>query len=254
MHEILNFNAVSVATNLVCGTLGHLCLALSPTVYATLSTTIVSPPLNPGAMPVILAGATGPEAASIRYAHDAGTLGFNTFANVDRELRQQLLGAVDDTFLQVLHKLHRGYSGSSMLDLLTHIYAMYDVISNADWLENDKRFRESYLPAVLIEVAWQQFDDAVAYADASSMPYSSNQVTDNAYQLVFNTGIFAADCWEWNQRTGDNKTLPDLNTFFATAHREWSLLLKTRPALPTSPRTMPPHAQTKGAYNKRRWT
>ena len=37
MHELLNSNAASVANNLGCGTLGHLCLTLSPTVYATLS-------------------------------------------------------------------------------------------------------------------------------------------------------------------------------------------------------------------------
>ena len=65
IHELLKSNSASVATNLGCGTLGHLCLTLSPTVYVTLSTTRVIPPLNPGATPVIPAGATGPEAASI---------------------------------------------------------------------------------------------------------------------------------------------------------------------------------------------
>ena len=78
--------------------------------------------------------------------------------------------------------------------MLTHLYATYAVISNADWIENDKNFREAYSPTVQIEVTWQQIDDAIAYADAGSTPYSSKQVTDNAYQLVFNTGIFAADC------------------------------------------------------------
>ena len=66
MHELLNSNAASVNANLGCSNLGHLCLTLSPTVYATLSTTLVFPTPNPGATPVIPAGATGPEAASIR--------------------------------------------------------------------------------------------------------------------------------------------------------------------------------------------
>ena len=162
MHKLLNSNVASVATNLGCGTLGHLCLTLSPTVYATLPTTRVFPPLNPGATPVIPAGAIGPEAASIRYAHDAATLAFNTFAKVNRAMCQQLLGAVDDIFLQVLHKPHYGYSKSSTLDLLTHLYATYAVISNADWLDNDKRFRKPYSPSVPIEVAWRKIDYAVA--------------------------------------------------------------------------------------------
>ena len=39
MHELLNLNAASINTNLGCSTLGQLCLTLSPTIYATLSTT-----------------------------------------------------------------------------------------------------------------------------------------------------------------------------------------------------------------------
>ena len=121
MHKLLNFNAVSVTTNLGCSTLVHLCLTLSPTVYATLLTTRFFPPLNPGGTPVISDGVTGPEAAPIQYAHDVAMFAFNTFSNVDRALHTQFLGAVDNTFLRVLHKPHRGYSGSSNLDLLTHL-------------------------------------------------------------------------------------------------------------------------------------
>ena len=143
MHKLLKLNAASVTTNLGCGTLGHLCLNLSPTVYATLLTTRVVPSFNPDTTPVIPAGATRPEAVSVCYAHDAATLAFNTFNNVDRALCQQLLGAVEDTFLRFKHKPHRGYRGSSTLDLLTHIYETYAAISKADWLANDKRFREA---------------------------------------------------------------------------------------------------------------
>ena len=106
-----------------------------------------------------------------------------------------------------------------MLDLLTHLYATYTVIYNANWLENDKRFCEPYLPTIPIEVAWRKISDAVAYANAGSKPYSSKQVIDNACQLVFNTDIFAVDFREWNQRASDNKTLPRPKDFFAAAHR-----------------------------------
>ena len=118
------------------------------------------------------------------------------------------------------------------MDLLTHLYATYDVISNADWLNNDKNFPEPYSPSVPIEVAWQQIDDSVAYANAVSMPYSSKQVADNAYQLVFNTGNFAADCRDWNQRTADSKTLPDLKIFLVATHRECRLALQNETATP----------------------
>ena len=226
MHKLLNSNVVSVTTKLGCGTLGHLCIKLYPTVYVTLSTTRVVSPLNPGATPVIPASTNSPDAASIRYAHNAATLAFNTFSNVDCALHQQILGAAEDTFLRVNHKPHRRYSGSNMLDLLTHIYETYTVILNANWLANNKRFCEPYLPTVPIEASWRQIDDAVAYANAVSTTYSSKQVVDNMYQLVFNTGIFVADCREWNKRAADDKTLPHLKVFFVDAHREWRLSLR----------------------------
>ena len=131
-HDLLNSNTASVNTNLGCGTLGHLCLTLPPTVYTTLSTTQVIPPPNTGATPVVPEGATGPEAASIQYAHDADTLAFNTFHNVNRALHQQLIGAVEDTLVRVKHKPHQGYSGSSTLDMITPLYDNYSVISNAN--------------------------------------------------------------------------------------------------------------------------
>ena len=58
-------------------------------------------------------------------------------------------------------------------------------------------------------------------------------MTDNAYQLVFNTGIFAEDFREWNQRMAENnKTLPDLKTFFADAHRDWRLSMQNETGTP----------------------
>ena len=69
------------------------------------------------------------------------------------------------------------------------------MISNAEWLANNKHFREAYALTVPIKVVWRQIDDAVAYANAGSTPYSNKKVVDNAYQLIFNTGVFAEDCW-----------------------------------------------------------
>ena len=107
-----------------------------------------------------------------------------------------------------------------MLDMITHLYKTYAVISNTEWLANDNRFRESYALIDPIEVVWRHIDDVVTYANASSTPYSTKQVVNNAYQLVFNMGIFAADCREWNKWSAVYKTLPHLKVFFATAHRE----------------------------------
>ena len=67
------------------------------------------------------------------------------------------------------------------------------IISNADWLTNNKRFCEAYAPTNPISVVWRKIYDALAYPDIGSTPYSMKQVMDNAYQLVFNKVFFVAD-------------------------------------------------------------
>ena len=134
--------------------------------------------------------------------------------------------------MRVKNKPHQGYSGSSTLDMLTHLYETYAVISNSDWLANDKQFREAYAPTVPIKFVWRHIDDAVVYSDAGSTPYFNKQVVENAYQLVLNTGIFAADFWEWNKRAADDKTLPHLKVFFAASHRDWRLLIQNETGSP----------------------
>ena len=42
-----------------------------------------------------------------------------------------------------------------MLDILTHLYETYVFISNADWIANNKRFREAFAPTNPIKVVWR---------------------------------------------------------------------------------------------------
>ena len=159
-------------------------------------------------------------------------LAFKKFRNVDLALWQQLLGAVEDNFVQVKHRPHQGYSGYSTLDMLTQIYDNYAVISNADWPAKDKRSREAYAPTNPIKVVWIQINAAVAYTNSGSTPSSPNQVVENTYHLVFNTDIFSADCREWNKRAATDKTLPHLKVFFASAQREWCLSIQNEMGAP----------------------
>ena len=80
--------------------------------------------------------------------------------------------------------------------MFTHLYKTYAKISNIDWLANNNLLRKAYAPNKPIQVVWRQIDDIVAYVDVGSTPYLTKQVVYNAYNLIFNTGIFAADFWD----------------------------------------------------------
>ena len=83
IHIKLDSNAASVLSNLGCGTLGLLFLTVSPAVYATLSTLVFVPPVNPGPEPNIPTGATGAAIADLRYQHAEAIKIFTDYENTE---------------------------------------------------------------------------------------------------------------------------------------------------------------------------
>ena len=100
-------------------------------------------------------------------------------------------------------------------------------------------------------------ENSIAYADVGSPPWSSKKVIYNTYQLVFNMGVFAADCWEWNKRAAGKKTLPHLKYLFASACREWLLSIQIKMGAPyrgtqrhRKPRRQLPPPRNSGCHSK----
>ena len=109
MHMKLNSNAVSVQSNLGCGTLELLHLTVSPAVYATLSASICFFPVNPGSEPVIPEHSMVPQTDDIRHAYHTATALFNEYNRRDKALRQLLLASVEEMYVHSLHHRYAGY-------------------------------------------------------------------------------------------------------------------------------------------------
>ena len=109
---MLSANAASVQTNLGCGTLGFLWLVVTPNVYNTLSNTPVDPPPNPGAAP-IYREANGIGQVTIRHEFASATNLYNLYINMEKALRQQLLGTVDEIYTRSLRNRYTGYGTST---------------------------------------------------------------------------------------------------------------------------------------------
>ena len=99
IHLKLNYNDVSVQSNLGCGTLGLLFLTVSPAVYATLSTTAFVTPVNPGPEPSIPTGSNGAVIADLRYYRTKATKIFAEYENTDKALRQIMLASTYELYV-----------------------------------------------------------------------------------------------------------------------------------------------------------
>ena len=84
IHIKINPNAASVQSNIGCGTLGLLFLTVSPAVYATLSTIVFVPPINPEPKPNIPTGSTCASIADLRYHHAEAIKIFTEYKNTNK--------------------------------------------------------------------------------------------------------------------------------------------------------------------------
>ena len=71
-----------------------------------------------------------------------------------------------------------------------------------------------------IETLWEQIEDAIEYAAAGNAPYSTPQVLNIAYDIIYKTGMFRDECKEWRRTAMHLKTWPAFKTLVGTAHRD----------------------------------
>ena len=227
LHMKLNSNSASVQSNLGDSTLGLLSLTVSDAVYNTLSNIPFVAPENPGAVPNIPDGSTGPAIADIRFAFDQATARFNEYDLTDKALRQILLASIDETYVRTLRHRYTGYGKTSTRTMLEHLYANYANISPANLQQNDAKLRAPYDANHPIETLIDQVELAVEYSAVGKTPYSAEKVVTIAFQLVFQTGLFLDDCKLWKRKAPVEKTWANFKTFFALARHEWRKSLVT---------------------------
>ena len=83
--------------------------------FITLCAVPFIPPVNPGPSPVHPVAATQSQIHAINAIHVQAINDFKQYDTTDRALKQQLLGAVDDMFVNVLSDTHVGYANFTTL-------------------------------------------------------------------------------------------------------------------------------------------
>jgi hypothetical protein len=140
---------------------------------------------------------------------------------VDKALKRQLIGAVEPIYLRAVMHPDTGYAMTTTRQLLDHLFRFYGLIKPHELEENDKKFKQAYDPNQPFETFVQQINEALGYAAAGGSPYSDSQTVTNAYNLLFQTGMFPDACREWRRRLADEQTWTNFQTDFALAHDDW---------------------------------
>lgn len=224
VHKKLKTNSASVHSNLGGGQHGLLGLTLQDRTYTTLTGVPFILPTNPGTVPNIPAGSSGPQISQFESAHKEELREWQETTRADQALQQQLLSVFDEEYLRGLRNMHMGYVGVSTNTMLQHLYDNYGVITAVDIEDNDTTMRAEYDPSQPIEVLFHQIETAVEFAEAGNRPYDPKQVVSRAYLLILKTGLYAEACKDWENKTEPQKTWVSFKAYFTKHHRDLRLM------------------------------
>ena len=225
LHKKLNANAASIHSHLGNGKLGLLYLTVKPEVYNTLSDIEFVPPVNPGPTVNYPEGGTQFQLTAAEKAHKESTKIFFQYDSTDKALKQLLIGAVDDMFINAVSDAHVGYANVTTLELLTHLYSTYGRITDADLRRNQEIMSEDLDVNLPIESFFKRVEECVAFAAAGETPFTAAQVVSSAFHTIQRSGMFTDDVREWRRRPAATKTWENFKQLFARAYNE---LLETR--------------------------
>ena len=116
----LKANAKSVPSNLGGGNFGHLALVIPPNCYNLISNVPFVCPVHPGLL-VIPAGTAQHAAATMCDQHQEALQVFNEVNVVNQALIQQIIQAVDSSYLAALRNRVTNSINVPVYDVLTHL-------------------------------------------------------------------------------------------------------------------------------------
>eukprot|EP00957_Ditylum_brightwellii_P159283 12124301-Ditylum_brightwellii.AAC.1 len=90
-------------------------------------------------------------------------------------LRNQLMGAIDKTYILSLKNQYTGYVQSTTMAILQHLYATYGRITPSKLEENNRAMKKDYDATLLIEHLAEQIKTAVTVAGNANQPYTAAQ-------------------------------------------------------------------------------
>ena len=128
-------------------------------------------PFNPGEVATIPQNATQQQARQIKLAHEESVRIYCEYVNVTGEIKQQLIGCVEETYLLGLRDLVLGFMAVSPRQMLEYLYREYGQISQRQVAENEERMRAPYNPQEPIEKSFAQFEHGIELAIGANIPF-----------------------------------------------------------------------------------
>ena len=140
------------------------------------------------------ARATSGAIVTIKACHNKQMHQWDEYNAVMQALKNQLIAAVDDAYLQGVKDPDTKYHNLTVLQMLEHLYENYDKINEDQKAKNIERMKEPYDITTPIELFFQCIQECIDFASAAQSPLSAEQILDFVFLTLQHTGVFTTEC------------------------------------------------------------
>lgn len=218
MQSELNENAMSQKTRFAGGNFGFLGLTVPEATLVTLTNgEKYDPPVAPPAAPPHAQGATQPQITETNRQYLQDVKDYDTYNSVATALKAMVIAAVPEAFLAELKNKITGYATKSVLDMLTHLWAHYGVITPEEMFLNKRRMAAAWEYPKAIEHLFDQLRVGMEFADKGGDPVSEQSAMMIGYIAIDANVQFKDACKDWRMMPEASKDMAAFKEFFGKA-------------------------------------
>jgi hypothetical protein len=167
-------------------------------------------PLHPGPLPVHGLNTTSAQitAANRAYVHDLSMAEFQTCQNVSKEnLKQQILEAVPNIYLQDLKDDVFGYANVTITQIITHLGTTYGQLHANDLEGNQQNLTDQFLnPDEPFKNIWKRIRIICAVATAGGEAISDSATIELTLSALNKAGVYDHAIKNWYDKPEVDQT------------------------------------------------
>jgi hypothetical protein len=202
---------------------GLLSTIMTPAEYAALPVNPPPfvPPVHPGPNPVHALGATQAQITETNRAHLAAERVFEAYTNGTAQLKNQVLTAVDNTFLAQLSVQRTGYTDVTLATIMAHLRTRYGIITGDMLQANLDKLNSEFTPGDSMDSLWLRIKECRELVAAVD-PITEMMAMTAMMKVLTKTGVFTVGCKDWRTAhpTVATWTLALFQPFFDLANDE----------------------------------
>ena len=146
---------------------------------------------------------------------------FNECNNIEQALHQQIIKAVDESYLMALQNRQTNTIDVTIPVILDYLFSNHSRLTPAMLQHEEKQIKEMYYDLQQpVDVVFNKVEDPLDLSIAARADFTEQQLINIAYVLLTATGKYQHYIREWSRLDREQKTWSHFKTYFCRAHQE----------------------------------